>query len=69
MKFFFHLFKKKYLQHDPTQWRIVFFITAGAYLICNLIFVLFGKATIQPWNDQKLKPSSNKTESPYDVYS
>ncbi|EDW58765.1 putative inorganic phosphate cotransporter isoform X2 [Drosophila virilis] len=38
-------------EEDPTQWRIVFFITGGIYLLCNALFVLLGKATVQPWND------------------
>lgn len=33
------------------QWRIVFFVAAGVFLVGNLIFVLFGSATIQPMND------------------
>ncbi|KAH8340020.1 hypothetical protein KR067_006338, partial [Drosophila pandora] len=38
-------------EEDPNQWRVVFFITGGVYLICNTLFVLFGKATVQPWNE------------------
>lgn len=38
-------------EEDPTQWRVVFFITGGIYLVCNALFVLLGKATVQPWND------------------
>lgn len=38
-------------EEDPTQWRVVFFITGGVYLLCNALFVIFGKATIQPWNE------------------
>ncbi|XP_062135985.1 putative inorganic phosphate cotransporter [Drosophila sulfurigaster albostrigata] len=36
---------------DPTQWRVVFFVTSGVYLICNTLFVVIGKAEVQPWND------------------
>lgn len=39
-----------YFQSDVKLWRIVFFLTAGYYLIGNTSFVLFGKGTIQPWN-------------------
>ncbi|KAG7208911.1 hypothetical protein KM043_015091 [Ampulex compressa] len=47
---------------DPTnilQWRSVFFLSAGIYIICNLIFILFGTSKIQKWNDpvQKKKGS------------
>lgn len=38
-------------EEDPTQWRVVFFITGGVYLVCNALFVLLGRATVQPWND------------------
>lgn len=37
-------------EENPAEWRIVFFITAGVYLVCNALFVLFGKANVQPWN-------------------
>jgi len=39
------------LQHDVSQWRIVFYIASGVFFTFNLFFVLFGKAEIQPWND------------------
>ncbi|CAB0031195.1 unnamed protein product [Trichogramma brassicae] len=32
------------------QWHLVFYLTAGIYAASNLFFVIFGKATIQPWN-------------------
>ncbi|XP_017835937.1 putative inorganic phosphate cotransporter isoform X2 [Drosophila busckii] len=38
-------------EEDPNQWRVVFFITGGVYLLTNTLFVIFGKATVQPWND------------------
>lgn len=34
------------------QWRIVFLITAGIYFISNLIFVIFGQASVQDWNNK-----------------
>ncbi|KAM7343118.1 putative inorganic phosphate cotransporter isoform 2-T3 [Cochliomyia hominivorax] len=45
-------------EENPNEWRIVFFIAAGVYLIGNGLFVIFGKATVQPWNDQDVKNSS-----------
>ncbi|XP_035730522.1 putative inorganic phosphate cotransporter [Vespa mandarinia] len=39
---------------DPSnilQWRSIFFLSAGLYIIGNLIFVLFGKGKVQMWND------------------
>ncbi|EDW01195.1 putative inorganic phosphate cotransporter [Drosophila grimshawi] len=38
-------------EEDPAQWRVVFFITGGIYLLCNTLFVVMGKGTVQPWND------------------
>lgn len=34
------------------QWRIVFLITSAIYLVTNLIFIVFGKATVQDWNSK-----------------
>lgn len=38
-------------QSDPVQWRYVFFISAGIYFIGNLLFIIFSKTDVQPWND------------------
>lgn len=35
------------------QWRIVFFIAAGIYFVGNTMFVLFGRTSVQPWNEPK----------------
>ncbi|KMY94944.1 putative inorganic phosphate cotransporter isoform X1 [Drosophila simulans] len=48
-------------EHDPEQWRIVFFIAAGFYLVGNTLYVIFGKANVQPWNDPPAKPRRNST--------
>lgn len=39
------------IQSDPSQWRIVFFVTSGFFFCGNLIFVIFGRGKIQYWND------------------
>lgn len=39
-------------EENPDEWRIVFFITAGVYLVCNAIFLIFGTAKVQPWNEE-----------------
>ncbi|XP_062130515.1 putative inorganic phosphate cotransporter [Drosophila sulfurigaster albostrigata] len=44
---------------DASQWRIVFFIAAGFYLVGNGLFVIFGKASIQSWNN----PTANSEYS------
>ncbi|XP_055921952.1 putative inorganic phosphate cotransporter [Eupeodes corollae] len=38
---------------DPTQWRIIFFIAAGVYLVGNTLFITFGKVQPQSWNEPK----------------
>lgn len=40
-----------YRQVKIEEWKTVFFIAAGFYLIGNLVFVIFGKAETQPWNE------------------
>lgn len=33
------------------EWKMVFFIAAGFYFTGNLLFLIFGEAEIQPWNE------------------
>ncbi|XP_067632680.1 putative inorganic phosphate cotransporter isoform X2 [Eurosta solidaginis] len=47
-------------EKDPEQWRIVFFIASGFYFFGNLMFILFGRTELQPWNDAVPLPSSEK---------
>ncbi|TDG48329.1 hypothetical protein AWZ03_005284 [Drosophila navojoa] len=47
-------------EQDASQWRIVFFVTAAFYLVGNGLFLIFGSASIQPWND----PTAKKQRSP-----
>lgn len=44
-----------------SEWKIVFFIAAAFYFSGNLLFVIFGKANIQPWNDAEQEPRKNST--------
>ncbi|XP_012272716.1 putative inorganic phosphate cotransporter [Orussus abietinus] len=37
------------------QWRIVFFLSSGIYVVGNTIFLLFGTAKVQKWNDPSPK--------------
>ncbi|XP_049836705.1 putative inorganic phosphate cotransporter isoform X2 [Schistocerca gregaria] len=43
------------------KWQIVFYIASGIYLFGNTIFVIFGSAVVQPWNEPK--KSKENTES------
>ncbi|KAK0174775.1 hypothetical protein PV327_010505 [Microctonus hyperodae] len=36
---------------DIYQWRKVFILSAGIYIFGNVVFVLFGEASVQPWNE------------------
>ncbi|XP_034479561.1 putative inorganic phosphate cotransporter [Drosophila innubila] len=47
-------------ERDSAQWRIVFLVTSGVYLICNTLFVVFGKGQVQPWNDM---PNLSRTST------
>lgn len=40
---------------DPEQWKIIFFTAAGTYVVSSLIFICFGSAKRQPWNDHENK--------------
>ncbi|XP_017477911.1 PREDICTED: putative inorganic phosphate cotransporter [Rhagoletis zephyria] len=39
---------------NPIQWRKIFFIAGGINFFGNLLFILFGSAKVQPWNDEKV---------------
>jgi len=38
-------------EHNPEQWRIVFFIASGFYFVGNLMFIIFGRTAVQSWNE------------------
>ncbi|XP_066588738.1 putative inorganic phosphate cotransporter isoform X2 [Prorops nasuta] len=40
---------------DASQWSTVFFLSAGIYFTANLVFLIFGQAVVQSWNDPKVK--------------
>ncbi|XP_050311165.1 sialin-like isoform X4 [Anthonomus grandis grandis] len=44
--------------HTLAEWRIVFWIAFGVFLLSNLAFVLFGSAQVQAWNvnEEKERP-------------
>ncbi|XP_023177805.2 putative inorganic phosphate cotransporter isoform X2 [Drosophila hydei] len=48
-------------EHDVEQWRVVFFIAAAIYLVGNGLFIIFGRASVQSWNDPPAKPRRNST--------
>lgn len=38
------------LQEDPSQWRIVFLLGAGIYLVTDVFFCAFGSGAVQSWD-------------------
>ena len=36
--------------NDVGHWRVVFLIATAVYLLGNVVFVIFGRATEQDWN-------------------
>lgn len=50
------------IQTDPNLWRICFFVAAGIYFFGNLIFIIFGQGSIQPWNSIHKAKASNDSD-------
>ncbi|CAB3259124.1 unnamed protein product, partial [Arctia plantaginis] len=45
---------------DPSQWRLVFYVSSAVYFATNLFFIIFGSCERQAWNE--LKESEESTE-------
>nr|CAD7197358.1 unnamed protein product [Timema douglasi] len=45
------------------EWKTVFFIAAGIYFLCNLFFVLFGSAVVQPWNEPETSDEKSSKQA------
>jgi len=39
-----------YQQQTLSSWRTIFLLTAGVQVFSVLIFVIFGRTSVQPWN-------------------
>ncbi|VVC38434.1 Major facilitator superfamily,Major facilitator superfamily domain [Cinara cedri] len=46
--------------NNSDQWAVVFLISAGIFFTGNLIYILFGSAEIQSWNDSQ---KTNETQT------
>ncbi|KAL7737230.1 hypothetical protein ACLKA6_005412 [Drosophila palustris] len=46
---------------NASQWQIVFFFTALVYFIGNFVFIIFGRTSVQSWNNPS---SSTQTRTP-----
>ncbi|CAG9831759.1 unnamed protein product [Diabrotica balteata] len=40
-------------EDDKSLWRIIFIIAACVYTAAAIIFIIFGSAEVQPWNDEE----------------
>jgi hypothetical protein len=56
-------------QRTVTQWRNVFYISCGFLVVTNLIYIIWGSAHKQPWDDPmyKKKNDAEKEEKEYEV--
>nr|CAD7426774.1 unnamed protein product [Timema monikensis] len=45
------------------EWKTVFFIAACIYFLCNLFFVLFGSAVVQPWNEPETSDEKSSKQA------
>ncbi|VVC45768.1 Major facilitator superfamily,Major facilitator superfamily domain [Cinara cedri] len=46
--------------NNKTEWNTAFTISAGIFFLGNLIYIIFGSAEVQPWNDLS---KTNKTQT------
>ncbi|XP_001607313.2 putative inorganic phosphate cotransporter [Nasonia vitripennis] len=46
--------------NNVSQWREIFFLTAGIYVVGALAFLLFGTAKVQPWNDPTMHKKNSR---------
>ncbi|ALC42296.1 MFS15, partial [Drosophila busckii] len=48
---------------NPAQWRLVFYLTAFVYFLGNLIFIVFGRINVQPWNNSSSRQARSSASS------
>ncbi|XP_059058450.1 putative inorganic phosphate cotransporter [Achroia grisella] len=49
---------------DPKEWHKVFYLASIIYVISNIVFLIFGSAEVQTWNDPKSE-NKNTTEEAF----
>ena len=52
-----------YEDTNAALWNIVFYLSAAIYVLGNLIFIIFGQAEAQPWNEPEAYELSTRKES------
>jgi ACS family sodium-dependent inorganic phosphate cotransporter len=45
------------------EWRNVFYISCGCLVVTNIIYVIWGSAKIQPWDDPLYTKSKHAVKS------
>jgi ACS family sodium-dependent inorganic phosphate cotransporter len=40
-----------FLQSTIVQWRTVFWIVLGVFIVTNVLFIVMGSGELQPWNN------------------
>lgn len=51
-------------QSTINEWRNVFLLGAGVYIIPAIIFILFGSGEVQQWNEQNTRRQNSEEISP-----
>ncbi|CAD7076691.1 unnamed protein product [Hermetia illucens] len=51
-------------EKDPVEWRTVFVVSSGFYLVGNLLFIIFGKTQVRKWNDYGIESSTEMQGKP-----
>ncbi|XP_017785014.1 PREDICTED: putative inorganic phosphate cotransporter [Nicrophorus vespilloides] len=50
-------------EYDADQWKVVFFLSAGIYIICAIFYLIFGSGERQKWDDfQPIEPVKEAME-------
>lgn len=58
-------FTKISLQQSVGQWQKVFWIATGMLVSSGIIYILFAKSEVQPWNNpEKMKRKQQDAEKP-----
>lgn len=44
------------------EWKYVFLLTAGFYIVSGIFFIAFGSGKVQKWNEIKQQPAAVSAE-------
>lgn len=51
------------MQQSVGQWQKVFWIATAMLMFCGIIYLIFAKSEVQPWNDpENMKKKKDKKE-------